>query len=61
MMWPAAKTRAAPLHGEEPPVSGVEDPAGERLLQLIGQGVLPVQVTADRGGDGFIWDLVPES
>ena len=40
-----------PVHGEEPPVSGVEDPAGERLLQLIGQGVLPVQVTADRGGD----------
>ena len=40
-----------PVHGEEPAVGQVEDPGGERVLQLISQRVLPVVVAADRGGD----------
>jgi len=40
-----------PIHGEEPAVSQAEDPGGERALQLISQGVLPVVVAADGGGD----------
>ena len=54
---PPGQVRAAggepdpPVHGEEPAVGQVEDPGGERGFQLIGQGVLPVQVAADRRGD----------
>ena len=48
---PRAGEPDPPVHGEEPAVGQVKDPGGERGLQLVGQGVLPVMVAADRGGD----------
>ena len=40
-----------PVHGEEPPAGEVQHARCQRGLQLICQGVLPVVIAADRGGD----------
>ena len=38
------------VHGEEAAVGEVQLSRAERVLQPVGQGILPVQVTADDGG-----------
>ena len=39
-----------PVHGEEPAIGEVQLPGPEMGCQLVGQGVLAVEVAADRGG-----------
>ena len=48
---PRAENRIHRSMEKNPRSAVLRSPAGERLLQLIGQSVLPVQVAADRGGD----------
>ncbi len=38
------------VHGQEAAVGEIQLPGAERVLQLVGQGVLAVEVTADDGG-----------